>query len=289
MIVKENRTTKEQDPAVAANRVDHVLEGESHPPPYSPPEPGPSIARVAHVPPPTPSLPPTNFLYIYRPLAAIKGEYLLDISGGRPPPNVLLRPDQGMNPAPDGRDNLRLESTHMAVDGQIWVADEPEREDGSVREDAARHARIKLLNTLGRVRCVIHANGSRRPLLSIVAKSSHGAVTLKLPRSFHGQLVLYTVQGRVKLSPELERRMAILSEVDGTRAWFVGPRPQKWRTTIQLDGSDVEPQSIAKEGELVDEAYAGSMFGVVKVQYDDEVEPEREPGMFGLFMKRLGL
>ncbi|TFY60175.1 hypothetical protein EVG20_g7516 [Dentipellis fragilis] len=275
MILKNDKNTNEQESAGATNRADNILEGELHPPPYSPLEPSTSAAAV-HVPSaaPAPPLPPTNFLYIYRPLAAIKGEYLLDISAARPPTNVL--------------DNLRLESTHAVVDGQIWVADEPERENGSGREDAACHARIKLINQIAKVRCIVHANGPRRPLLSIVAKSSHGVVTLKLPRSFHGQLILYTMW-RVRLSPELERRAATVSEVDGTRVYFIGSRPQKWRTTIQLDGTDNDPESTTEDGELVDEAYAGSAFGVVKVGYDDEVEPERGSGIFSSFMKKLGL
>ncbi|KAA1473132.1 hypothetical protein DENSPDRAFT_757503, partial [Dentipellis sp. KUC8613] len=53
-------------------------------------------------------------------------------------------------------------------------------------------------------------------------KSTYSNATLKLPRSFHGQLIVSTAHGRVKLSPELERRTATLSEVDGTRVCFVG-------------------------------------------------------------------
>ncbi|TFY60173.1 hypothetical protein EVG20_g7518 [Dentipellis fragilis] len=293
MILDVDKTADEQGAAQAAvtNTVDDIpSEEEPHPPPYSPPK-----SSASPISPPLKfpiDLPPTNFLYIFRPLAAIKGEYLLDINAAPPPTNALVKPDQIADF--DGglvrKDNLRLESTHSSVEGLVWVASDPVRDGES--ENTTRHARIKLLSTHGSVRGTIHADGPgpHRPLLSVVTRSTYGTVTLKLPRSFHGQLILYTIHGRVKLSPELERRAATLSEVDGTRVCFVGSRPNQWRTTLKLDGTDTDPADIAKGGDLVDEAYAGSAYGTIKVRYEDEDEPEPKGlGMVGSFMKILGL
>ncbi|KAA1473133.1 hypothetical protein DENSPDRAFT_224231 [Dentipellis sp. KUC8613] len=151
MILRDEKTEDEQSAPVVTTRVDDVAseaEEESHPPPYSPPNPA-----ASPIPPPSRSpidLPPTNFLTIFRPLAAIKGEYLLDINADPPPTNALARPDQSTNPdsGVGHKDNLRLESTHCSVEGLIWAA-EP-AQDG---ESAAtpRHARIKLLSDQGAV------------------------------------------------------------------------------------------------------------------------------------------
>ncbi|KAA1473134.1 hypothetical protein DENSPDRAFT_839561 [Dentipellis sp. KUC8613] len=277
-------TTDKEGIPLETKRADHALpEGESQPPPYSPPAPDATLEpRTCPA-----DLPPTNFLYITRPHKVIKGEYLLDLDAPPPPTNALVKTDQCPNShgGLEHRDNLRLESAHAMVMARIWIADGPE----GVNESKERRVRIKLLSTHSKVRGTIHADGPHRPLLSIVAKSPHSSVSLKLPRSFHGQLTIYTVHGRVKLSPDLERRITTLSEVDGTRVCFVGPRPRHWKTTMQLDGSDIDPKKVTGDGEEVDEAYAGSTHSIVRVWYEDEVDPERGPSVFGTFMKRLGL
>lgn len=117
---------------------------------------------------------------------------------------------------------------------------------------------------------------SPRPLLSLHLKTRDGSVTLRIPRSFRGQLTLYTHDGRILLSPEVSARAAPLSGV-GKHTYFVGERPKAnvWRTGD--DGADGEE-------EQVDDAHCETHDGRVTVKYEDEVDPKRL-GMWGTLVR----
>jgi hypothetical protein len=119
-----------------------------------------------------------------------------------------------------------------------------------------------------------------RPYLSIEVKSENGAVFIAIPRSFRGQMMLHTDNGRVSLSSALATRAATLSTLNGTDSYFVGERPSsgKWHT-----GTD-------EDGEEVDGIMGSSKNGSVKVSYDDEdVVGKKGPGVLSTLFKAIGL
>ena len=83
---------------------------------------------------------------------------------------------------------------------------------------------------------------------------------ISIPRTFRGQLTLYTHHGRVLLSSALAPRAAMLSVLNRSHMYFVGERPSdnKWRT------------GMSGEGEEVDEVIGWTQNGDVEVSYDDE-------------------
>ena len=115
-----------------------------------------------------------------------------------------------------------------------------------------------------------------RPLLDIGVMSSNGSITVKIPRSFRGQMTLHTDNGEVRLSPTLAPRAALLSNLTGTHTYFVGERPSngKWHT------------GESEDGDAVDGLTASSKNGCVKVSYDEE-DP-RGPGVLSSLFKAMG-
>jgi hypothetical protein len=99
-----------------------------------------------------------------------------------------------------------------------------------------------------------------RPFLSVDVRAHNGSISISIPRSFRGQLTLHTDNGCVQLSSALAPRAAALSNVDGTRTFFVGERPSggKWHT------------GAGRDDEEVDEVMGWSKNGSVRVSYDDE-------------------
>ncbi|KAJ6472944.1 hypothetical protein C8R47DRAFT_1022736 [Mycena vitilis] len=63
---------------------------------------------------------------------------------------------------------------------------------------------------------------------SLRASSTFGHICIFLPRTFHGPLNVMSSLGAPKLSPELKRVCAPISEVGGARRWFVG-NASVWR------------------------------------------------------------
>ena len=96
--------------------------------------------------------------------------------------------------------------------------------------------------------------------LQIEARSHNGSVTISIPRSFRGQLILHSHNGRVLLSSALAPRAAMLSVLNRSHTYFVGepPSDDKWRT------------GTSGEGEEVDEVIGWSQYGSVKISYDDK-------------------
>jgi hypothetical protein len=114
-----------------------------------------------------------------------------------------------------------------------------------------------------------------RPLLSVNVRAHNGAIFITIPRSFRGQLTLHTDNGCVNLSSALAPQAAVLSNLDGTRTYFVGERPSggKWYT------------GAGKDGEEVDEVMGWSKNGSVRVSYDDE---DKGPGFLSSLFKAIG-
>jgi len=201
----------------------------------------------------------------------------------RPPASALPVPPQG-----EDIRHLTLESHNGSVSGEVWVLrPNPEGStagQGGVNKPARERVHLHFFSHNGSVKSKVHLHPSTvepRPFLSIQAKSQNGAVSVVIPRSFRGQLMLHTDHGRVVLSPALATRAAMLSTLNGTHSYFVGERPSsgEWHTGTGEDGN----------GEEVDGVIGTSKNGSVKVSYDDEDGGPRGPGVLSSLFKAMGL
>ena len=211
--------------------------------------------------------------------------------------------------------HLILDSYNGAVNGEVWLLS-ANREDAAAHEDnksqrervhlhfrshngavraqvvrglcqrAKPHACRVLTDYFGSilfylVRQHIHPRTVEpRPFLNIEVGAHNGAITVTIPRSFHGQMTLHTKNGHVNLSPMLSARAASLSVLDGTHTYFVGERPScgRWHTG---EGDD---------GDEVDGLIASSKNGSIKVSYDDEVTSIiKGTGVLSSLFKAMGL
>ncbi|KAH9981984.1 hypothetical protein BJV74DRAFT_852944 [Russula compacta] len=93
-------------------------------------------------------------------------------------------------------------------------------------------------------------NSCERPPLDVQLHADYGDIYVSLPRCFRGPINIRTGDSRIALSPALEECMALLSDVRGTRVYFVGNRPHsgKW------GGGDKDGKSKAPE-EPLDELF----------------------------------
>ncbi|KAI0064856.1 hypothetical protein BV25DRAFT_194078 [Artomyces pyxidatus] len=219
------------------------------PPPYAPQAAAGSSAKIDTVAPP-PDLVGVNYCFINQRNSTVRGTYLLDLA--LPPPPASALPAGAVL---DTSEHLKLESHNGSVVADVWVA-------GSGAE--GERARMHFGTQNGSCKVKLYTSPfAARPLLNVRVVSHNGSCTLFLPRSFRGQLTLYTVNGGVQLSPAVAPRAAALANVDNTRTYFLGERPRanKWATG---DG--------AGEGELVDDANCWTKNGGVYVRYNDEPE-----------------
>jgi len=245
----------------AEESLSQALEHED-PPPYSlePWGSGSSLQVETH-PSPALDLPPMNYIHVRDHDNAVTKKVLLDLSIPPPQTSALPTGKQGSDMS-----NLILDSHDNAVDGEVWVLRSDARDSTAQRSLGMRdRVRLEFLSHNESVKALVHVHASMaepRPFLQIEAWSHNGSVAISIPRSFRGQLTLYTHNGRVDLSSALAPRAAKLSGLNRphTYYYFVGERPSndKWRT------------GTSGEGEEVDEAVGWSKNGSVKVSYDDE-------------------
>ena len=119
------------------------------------------------------------------------------------------------------------------------------------------------------------SNGERgpRPSLTIVLRASFGGISFSIPRCFRGPVTIWTTHGRIAFSPDLEKSMALLSDVNGVRVYFVGKRPLtgKWH-------SGEENNATGREEDSLDELSIGGMHTSVRMNWVGEPElPETKP------------
>lgn len=98
-----------------------------------------------------------------------------------------------------------------------------------------------------------------------MAKATNGQISIHLPRSYHGLVVVSVSVGNlnrhITLSPGMQEQMTILSETATVRSYFVG-RMGDW-------------SKLGDKAELI------VFGGKVTIQYDDEVARKRGWSMFG--------
>jgi hypothetical protein len=214
----------------------------------------------------------------------IKGQHLLNLALARPPPaeDELTK-------------NLSLYTTSGAITAEIWIT-----HDGS---DQSRRAYLELQSDNGSIFAKVvrfvnpcrapiiqltwmqhdpySSNGERipRPTLAIELRASYGEVSLSIPRCFRGPITIQSGHGRIAFSPDLERSMALHSDVNGTRVYFVGERPLtgKWR-------SGEESYEMEREEEPLDELSVGGSHTSVRINWVGEPEvPEMRPNGWDIF------
>ncbi|KAJ7487973.1 hypothetical protein FB451DRAFT_1126382 [Mycena latifolia] len=225
----------------------------SGPPPYDPAESDGLPAR------------PWNNILISRTFGALKDKrFTVDPNLHLPP--SLVQPERRIVAFPRPKPNLELAVDFGAIDAKVEVLplNENERVDSGDAEgswsrfDVDEASRDKVLlkasTTTGNITLRLHAPATTP--IALRAESTFGQVCIFLPRTLHGPLAISTSLRTARLSPELRRVCAPLSESGGTRRWFVGDLGA-WSTR----GDDVR---------------LGSQFGLVWVGYvGEEKDAER--------------
>ena len=120
-----------------------------------------------------------------------------------------------------------------------------------------------------------------RPSLDVELRTDIGYVYLSLPRCFRGLITIHPSACRenrekITLSPGLEECAALLSDVKGSRVYFVGHRPRAW---MSWRNDDVKGEAAtAGEGRFPDEPLdtvtVVHWTTAVRIRWDGELEPE---------------
>ncbi|KAJ6503879.1 hypothetical protein C8R45DRAFT_1209439 [Mycena sanguinolenta] len=231
-------------------------------------EPAKSAAGPANPPLTTIPLPdsvkPINFLSLSRGNSSIKGKYVIDPRIKIP---QCMLPPLAEDETEATRRNVLLHTSNGSIDADVFVVG-----DGDFKQKV--NMAVKTSN--GGVVVRVHASAAPRPPMRITAKSSNGAVTLHLPRSFRGPVTIRTSNGSVRFSDSIEEDLTTFSEVKKTRRCFIG------------EYSDWTEQP---GGWVGDELDLETSNGTVRLQYDVELSPsntvESSKGK-GLFAKLFG-
>ncbi|KAL4068514.1 hypothetical protein V8B97DRAFT_835660 [Scleroderma yunnanense] len=241
-----------------------------HPPAYNTlsqdPTPAPAISAAAD---PLAKLncKPTNFLYVDERDGAIKGTYVID-------PKLHI-PDAYLPPLNTGekRKNVYLHTRDGSVDVDLWIVGRKDLE--TPHSEKAPHpmsrTNMHVSSRDGSVAVKVNAIDNIHPF-SLEAASRDGRVTVLIPRSFHGPLVLKSKHGNCALSDGVLGNSIQLGTVDYTKRFFVGDLSAV-TTSGSGSGSDsVLGTDFGSTEWAGDELRAETRDGRVKVKYVDEVE-----------------
>ena len=104
--------------------------------------------------------------------------------------------------------------------------------------------------------------------------SRYGDISLSLPRCFRGPMTIHTSHDRVAFSPAVEERMALLSDVDGVRVYFVGDRPRSgtWRGGNDAGEGAEDADAGGSAEEPLDELSVDGWHSSVRIRWDGEPE-----------------
>ncbi|KIM68135.1 hypothetical protein SCLCIDRAFT_106220 [Scleroderma citrinum Foug A] len=214
---------------------------------------------------------PTNFLYVDETHHSIKGTYVIDPSLHIP--EAYLHP---LNPEEE-RKNLYLHSRDGSVDVDLWIVGRKSDSYQEKQRHDPRRTKIHVSSRSGTVSVKVNAIDNIHPL-SLEVLSRDGRISVFIPRSFHGHLVLKSVHGNCVLSDELLRNSTQLGTVDSTKRIFVGDFSA---ISASASGSGSESSSTPAEW-AGDELRAETRDGRVRVKYVDEVESVvSKRGFFG--------
>jgi len=195
---------------------------------------------------------PTNHLRVFKNNGGIEGQYFIDLS--IPPVPQLA----------SGAKNVSLHTKNGTVTADFWVTG----------NNTTKRTSMKLCSENGHVYTKIRDVFSQsypRPSLDLNVQTTYGDISLSLPRCFRGPITIHTSHDHVAFSPAFEERLALISDVQGVRVYFVGNRPRsgKWRggTDTKEDagvgGSPEEP---------LDELSVSGWHSSVRIRWDGEPE-----------------
>ena len=149
-------------------------------------------------------------------------------------------------------ENLLLHSRAGSVTADIWLTGNNKSrrvsmilccDDGNIQ---AKIVRLHCPEFLVKIRVNKNAQhdafssnkSGSRPSLDIKTWATYGGVYLSLPRCFRGLIAIKPSRDGIALSPALEERTALLTDVDAARVYFVGDRPSAWMSWRDDDNKE---------------------------------------------------
>ncbi|KAH7921839.1 hypothetical protein BV22DRAFT_1131929 [Leucogyrophana mollusca] len=198
---------------------------------------------------------PTNFLSLHEKDGHIRGCYTIDPL--MRVPTSLLAP-LGANESEEDRRNLDLRTKDGHVDAEIWLLGRKVEDLPTISKERTT---LYLSSRDGNVSARVNTVDVTAPfLLDIYARD--GRVTVLLPRSFHGPLLLTSRSSNsVILSDAILEKSTPLSTLDRTRRFFVGP-------TSEVTGQDWHGDELKVE----------ARDGKIRVRYIDEIDTTAKGG-----------
>jgi len=199
----------------------------------------------------TPQLPvkPSNYISISSRDASVKGTWVIDPS--LKIPTSLLAPLLEGQTESDRR-NLNVESKNGHVNADIFIT--PFDFSSDSKEVGRKRTTIYVKSSDGSVTAKLHDCQSPRLPFYLNAYSSDGHVTVHIPRSFHGLIVIASHHGHCKFSEEITKQLTVFSDVGKTRKAFLG------------DFSGLRDDEAWEGDEIMLESKDGSVW----VHFDDE-------------------
>ncbi|KAH9962563.1 hypothetical protein BC827DRAFT_199261 [Russula dissimulans] len=232
-------------------------------------------------------VPPTNYLYVSK-CIPIQGQYILDLSLRPPPPSppVVVSGTEAKT-----LKNLSLHTTSGPITAEIWMT-----YDRGVKSNRVS---LELCSDNGVVHAKLHdlscLDGSTRgrPSLDVELRANYGDISVSLPLCFRGPITIQTTHERIAFSRALEECTALVSDVRGSRVYFVGERPQtgKWRRgNVDSDDEDSDDESKGPSPEEpIDELSIGGKHTGVRINWEGEEElPEMRAGGWQSFFNGTG-
>ncbi|KAG1722771.1 hypothetical protein EDB19DRAFT_1916498 [Suillus lakei] len=193
-----------------------------------------------------PPVKPTNFLSLILKDKPIRGCYVIDPLMQIP---LSLLPPLNAGETDQDRKNLYLRTKDGSIDADIWLIGQEE----AAPKNGSRTT-LSLSSNDGSITAKINTVKDVAPfLLDIYARD--GRVTVLLPRSFRGSLLLTTRQC-AKLSDDLLQQSTILSTVENTRRYFVGDISH-WLFGDDWNGDELKV--VSRDGRII-------------IRYKDEAE-----------------
>ncbi|KAG2358137.1 hypothetical protein BDR07DRAFT_1338043 [Suillus spraguei] len=118
------------------------------------------------------------------------------------------------------RKNLSLHSKNGSIKAEMWLLGAQDAQPFDSKRSTKR-TMLNISSDCGSITASVHTIHRVAPFLLTIS-TKNGGVTVTLPRSFHGLLLLKVRNGSASLSDTLSANCTHLSQVDLTRRYFVG-------------------------------------------------------------------
>jgi hypothetical protein len=208
---------------------------------------------------------------------AIEGQYFIDVSI---PPAPQLVSD-----TVSGAENLSLYTKNGTVTADVWVTGNSKSKRVSMKLCSDKgHVYAKIVCLLLYVIIYnfssklkkknaqhdVFSENDARPSLNLDLRATYGDISISLPRCFRGPIKIHTSHDRIAFSTAFEERMALLSDVQSIRVYFVGDRPRSGRW---CGGDNAEGASAGgSQEEPLDELSVNGWHSSVRIRWDGEPE-----------------